>query len=773
MTALGELFGRASFEGTAEWFLLESALRATCVLLAATILMPLLRRSSAAVRHRLWLITTAAVLLIPIGAIILPPMPLALLPAPTTSAATSVHAQPESPEDPQVESRTELSAAAADLQAPASDEVTLPLQPATEAVADTVPPSAIPAESIRGVDSRQTQHTKVSGFQFLICGWCVGALVVLCATFAGWLAALRIVNRSTIVTDIEWQQLKQQLALSIGCSPDVELRRFDQPISPMTWGWRRPVILLPGESESWSRECRRAVLLHELAHIERLDWLSQLLAQLMCVLYWFHPLAWMANREIRRESDRAADDLALAAGMTPATYAEQLLFVAQKLSTRWLQPTPTMARRSGLTARIEALLDRSLDRRPVGWRLSLLSLIAGIGLLIPVAAISVTVADDRRAENADGTASEKRKPISDQHELSQERAKLEQERLATLQQAVEAAARDYEIGVYSLDDYLSLLDKSRAAELQASQTAEQRAAAIARYLEISRALEREIVAKYVIGAKGGSTRELSAARRFRLVTELANLNEQTGDAGARDQHIIELLTNSLRDVSETQYNAAMAEYQVGTVTEAQLVQCLWDINDADSRISSAPRLRYDSCNRTRDAMRLLLQATENKFKLGARGGSAGNLWLARSMTLAAEIDLLNATKALNAEEADQDLEAEIAELQKKRIAALNNRLKATRDDYIVGTADVEELLRAVVDYQDAWLQTAENEEKRRLVLRKSLQQLRSLEEEVKAKHDIGARGGSRAKLLRCREARLATQLRLLKLEARIGPKTPE
>ena len=83
---------------------------------------------------------------------------------------------------------------------------------------------------------------------------------------------------------------------------------------------RSPAALLsrpscsPPSATSWSADRRRAVLLHELAHVRRRDLLGHTLGRLACAVYWFHPLVWTAAKQLRAESERACDDLALVCG---------------------------------------------------------------------------------------------------------------------------------------------------------------------------------------------------------------------------------------------------------------------------------------------------------------------------------------------------------------------------------------------------------------------------------------------------------------------------
>ncbi|QDT46410.1 Regulatory protein BlaR1 [Symmachiella dynata] len=746
MNTLFVLLGYDSIESEATLFLLDTAVRATLFLAMAVLVMAILRKTSAALRHRLWMVAIVGLLLLPVCSLLLPDLSIVVpivaahptLDGPNPTATTSPQSTPKLPGIPPI-------AAAATNSTPASDVET------TVTVVDELQPDDSLAVLIPQ-PSRQVESPVGHREQIIFLTWIVGAVVVAGTATLSHLAAARLVRRSEVYRDARWNALLKQISVSLDHARPVELRRCSLTISPMTWGVWRPVILLPRDCETWSEDCRRAVLLHELAHIQRGDWLSQVISHTACALYWFHPLVWFVGRGVREESDRAADDAALRNGMAATTYAEQLLNVAQGMSAQWLNPAPAMARKSRLAKRIEMLLDAGRDRRPLRKRVAIFSAAVVVSGLVPVAALSISVAEELPATNV-GNRETLLKSDADEPK-SKALAKLQQQQLTTLKEAAEAARREYLVGVRSLDNYLSILEQVQAAEVHASPTAKDRTAAIARNLDTAEALEAEVTNKYRIGARGGSARDVAAAKRFQLIAKLAYWRERALLNDPQAEDMLELLTNYLRDVCQLQYDAASREYQVGIATLDQVIQALWDLSEADALLLLTPRQWESACQRTLHQMRMLEVETKNKFDIGARGGSDSQRWLSLAMRLKAEMRVEESQSKVKPAKS-----AKIDALRAEQVTALKNRLEGILAEHTVGTAGVEEVLRGYSDLLSANLEIAPSSKERLKLLDQQVEDLQALENRVKEKFEIGARGGSLATLLNCRAARLHVQIR--------------
>ncbi len=224
--------------------------------------------------------------------------------------------------------------------------------------------------------------------------WATGALLALLPFFLGMVRAWRMTVQSSPLESEEWQGLLAATASALA-TRRVRLRRSQEEVVPMVWGWVRPTILLPASAETWTPERKRVVLLHELAHVKRADGLLQWLAHLACALYWCDPLVWLAAHRLRRERERACDDLVLAAGLKPSDYASHLVELARTLRPPGLTLVAMvpMARRAGLTPRVRDLLEADRSRARVTRRGATVSALALLALLAPLARVPTFAAD--------------------------------------------------------------------------------------------------------------------------------------------------------------------------------------------------------------------------------------------------------------------------------------------------------------------------------------------------------------------------------------------
>ncbi len=165
---------------------------------------------------------------------------------------------------------------------------------------------------------------------------------------------------------------------------------------PSTFGILRPIVLLPRSAESWPAARLEAVLRHEAAHVARRDAASQLLARLVCGLYWFNPLLWLALRRLRRDAEIAADDDVLAGGMTPSAYAAELVSLAAE--RQGVAPGVAMAG-PPLAERVQAVLENNSSRKGVTGMDMAKTVTLGLAatLLLGAARFDLAVAQDTPA----------------------------------------------------------------------------------------------------------------------------------------------------------------------------------------------------------------------------------------------------------------------------------------------------------------------------------------------------------------------------------------
>ena len=361
MTAIVHILGPA----------LGIIVKATILLAAAGLLTAALGRRSAAARHLVWLLalggSVALVTLTPAAPAIAVPVPSAFV-APSPSSDIVVTA-------------TTSGATTSGHVAVAS----------TAQRASAVGGDATQAETTSLTFSGWLRHWLLSPAvltAFLVLAWGLGAVIVLIRCIGAHFTVARLLNRSIPVAGVAWKRLIDDAATHVGVPRRVAVVLSDDVGGPITSGVLRPVIILPIDAAGWNDERRRVVLLHELAHVARFDYVAQLIAAAACAVFWFHPAMWLAASRMRIEAEHAADDRVLSAGLTSDRYAMHLVELARRAAIGAPAAVAVgIAHRTHIERRVHAMLDTTRARAAVSPRAQMFAVAVTFAVLVPLAGL--------------------------------------------------------------------------------------------------------------------------------------------------------------------------------------------------------------------------------------------------------------------------------------------------------------------------------------------------------------------------------------------------
>jgi ankyrin repeat protein len=407
---------------------LSILIKATAILVLGMGATVLARRARAATRHVILVCTFAAMAALPIAAAWMPPVRVALPIA--------------------VGSGSERAA-----QAPANPSGLAPAHAPMTGLDATLlrlgfKKHSVPVEILRRI-WRELGWSSV---------WGAGTLGM-----AGWLGfgllRLRRIRREG-VPFLRLGDRAQAVAVAGGVRTFVDIIQHERIAAPITCGVRRPAIILPADVDAWEPRDLDRALVHELEHVRRADWFVQMFARLVCAVYWFHPLAWFALRRLCLEAERACDD-AVVKTSAGTDYAEQLVLLAKRLSAGAAPLTLGMARRSDLSSRVSALLDRRQRRGRTGVA-SIAGIAAAAALVVLTLAPVRTVAAPPNAENGGGQT-----PVLSQRGSSADHALYRASERGDLERMAQLIDRGANVNARIDGDGSPLIGAARAGRLEA------------------------------------------------------------------------------------------------------------------------------------------------------------------------------------------------------------------------------------------------------------------------------------------------------------------
>jgi beta-lactamase regulating signal transducer with metallopeptidase domain len=333
---------------------LNTSLKGLMIVICVYLVLLCLKKTHSQTLHLVWFLSIACFIILPF---------LSLLIQPVTVAALRV------PEDPGRAYQTIASVVSID-QSPAGSMAVIQPQPTG---------TAGPLRPFFGMFR----------WTFLFTIWLTGVFGAFLRLYNGNVKARKIVKNSEIVKKEEMVSLLGALCEQNDISASIYLCSSKRYGSPFTIGVFNPAIVLPEHMVCWPTADIEPVLLHELHHIKRKDYLTQTTAMVICSIFWFIPVLWLAFKKLYTEQENACDAGVLLCGIRPQHYAKQMLRLACAMVSPTASPGLFMVsgRRKFFERRIKNILEM---RGAIMKKSSLIFVAVGFTLVLLLAAGCLT-----------------------------------------------------------------------------------------------------------------------------------------------------------------------------------------------------------------------------------------------------------------------------------------------------------------------------------------------------------------------------------------------
>jgi TonB family protein len=195
-----------------------------------------------------------------------------------------------------------------------------------------------------------------------------GATIVLLILAAGIFARLLwlgvgLMRVRSIVARAEshdaFADISGELAQSLGITATVKVS--DDLAGPATVGVRHPIVLVPRSVLQMSPAVQRAIICHELVHVQRRDWLQTVAEEIWCAILWFHPHARLIASKLSLAREMVVDEATILITRDRRAYAEALLAFSNP-QPHVIGVTPFIGRRT-LSQRISLIAEESVMSR--------------------------------------------------------------------------------------------------------------------------------------------------------------------------------------------------------------------------------------------------------------------------------------------------------------------------------------------------------------------------------------------------------------------------
>jgi beta-lactamase regulating signal transducer with metallopeptidase domain len=145
--------------------------------------------------------------------------------------------------------------------------------------------------------------------------WIAGIIFSLTRVIVGKIGIMKIWSDACFIKNRSINETLGFFSKKLAIQRKIQVLTSSSCRVPFTYRTFKPVILLPSGATKWPSERLRSVMIHELAHVKRFDSFTLLFARIVCALFWFIPIVWIAYRHLHIEQEKSCDEYAVHTGM--------------------------------------------------------------------------------------------------------------------------------------------------------------------------------------------------------------------------------------------------------------------------------------------------------------------------------------------------------------------------------------------------------------------------------------------------------------------------
>jgi len=215
---------------------------------------------------------------------------------------------------------------------------------------------------------------------------------------------IRSLRNNGQVVNGDWQDRLKRISDSLGIKRELNFLESDQVTGPLLIGILKPAVIVPvGMFTHLSVSQVESILIHELYHLKRLDYLVNIMQLFLEGLLFYNPAIWYISDRIRREREHSCDDAVVQTSNDPVNYAKALVRLAEQQYYIRLAPGAGGSSKHHFVTRIKRIINRNNMKKNMLEKVMSLLLLAGAIMVVVLitgfsSGVSISINTDRNTQ---------------------------------------------------------------------------------------------------------------------------------------------------------------------------------------------------------------------------------------------------------------------------------------------------------------------------------------------------------------------------------------